>query len=118
MLLGVGEGLEYMVCIDRMQLAHASEFKYLGYILDESGTDETDCCRKVAGAIRSLFNGRGLQLKCDRVLHKSLLMSVLMYGSKTMIWKEKERSSIKVVQLNNLIGFLGSGEWIKSRMNG
>ena len=46
------------------------EFKYLGYVLDESGTDVAERCRKmesgrkVAGAVRSLFNARGLQLDC------------------------------------------------------
>ena len=45
-----------------------SEFKYLGYVLDESGTDDAECRRKVASgrkvscAIRSLVNHRGLQL--------------------------------------------------------
>ena len=44
------------------------EFKYLGCVLDESGTDEAECNRKaasgrrVSGAIRSLVNARGLQL--------------------------------------------------------
>ena len=39
------------------------EFKYLGCVLDESGTDEVECHRKVeserriAGAIRSLVKG-------------------------------------------------------------
>ena len=52
------------------------------------------CCRKVvsgrrvAGAIRSLVNARGLQLECAKVLHDSLLVPVLMYGSETMIWRE------------------------------
>ena len=27
---------------------HVSEFQYLGYILDESGTDRAECTRKVA----------------------------------------------------------------------
>ena len=45
----------------------------MGYVLDESGTDEAECSRKmasgrrVAGAIRSLVNGRILQLECARV---------------------------------------------------
>ena len=38
-------------------------------ILDQSGTDETDCRRKVA---------RGMQLECARVLQESLVVSVLM----------------------------------------
>ena len=39
--------------------------------------------KKVAGAIRSLVNARGLQFECVRVLHEELLMSVLKYGNKT-----------------------------------
>ena len=45
-------------------LEHVSEFKYWGCVLDESGTDEADCSRKVAtgkrvaGAIRSLVSIR------------------------------------------------------------
>ena len=50
------------------------EFKCLGFVLDESGTDVGECCtkvasgRSVAGAINSLVNARGLQLECVRVL--------------------------------------------------
>ena len=66
--------------------------------------------RRVAGAIKSLVNDRGLQLKCAKVLHKSLLVPVLMYGSKRMIWKEKERSRIKVEQMENLGYLLGYQE--------
>ena len=58
--------------------------------------------RKVAGAIRPLVNVRGLQVKHARLLHEALLVPVLMYGSKTMIWREKERSGIRVVQMDNL----------------
>ena len=41
--------------------------------------------RRVAGAIRPLDNARDLQLECARVLHQTLLMPVLMYGSETMV---------------------------------
>ena len=71
--------------------------------------------RRVAVAIRSLVNARGLQLECARVLHESLFVPVLMYGSETMMWKE--RSSIRTVQMDNLRGLLVSEEW-KSRMQG
>ena len=37
--------------------------------------------RRVAGAIRSLVNARSLQLKGVRVLHESLMVPVLTYGS-------------------------------------
>ena len=49
----------------------------------------------------------GLQLECARVFHEPLLMSVLTYGSETMIWKRKERSRIKAVEVDNLRGLLG-----------
>ena len=55
----------------------SSKFKYLGCVLDESGTVGAECSRKVAngkkvaGAIRSLVNARDLQLKCARVLHET-----------------------------------------------
>ena len=61
------------------------------FVLDESGTDEAECTKKVAsgrrvaGAIRSLVNPRSLQLECARVLHEPLLVPVLTYGSETMI---------------------------------
>ena len=64
--------------------------------------------RRVAGAIRfrSLLNARRLQLECAMVLHKSLLVPVLMYDSE-MIWREKERSRIRAVQMVNLRSLLG-----------
>ena len=34
------EGLECEVCVDEMRLAHESEFRYSGCVLDESGTAE------------------------------------------------------------------------------
>ena len=81
-------------------------FKYLGCVLDESGTDEAECSRKVASrrrvivAIKSLVSARDLQLECTRVLHAILLVSVLMYGSETILWKEEERSRIRAVQMD------------------
>ena len=35
-------------------------------------------------------------------------MPVLMYGSETMLWREKERFRMKAVQMDNLRGLLGS----------
>ena len=37
---------------------------------------------------------------------ESLVVSVLMYGGETMMWREKLRSSIKVVQMDNLRSLL------------
>ena len=42
-----------------------------------------------------------MQLECARVLHESLLVPVLMYGSETMI-RKKERSRIRTVRMDNL----------------
>ena len=78
--------------------------------MDESSTDETEFCRNVAsgrraaGAIRSLVNARELQLECTRVWHEKMLAPVLMYGSETMLKKEKGRSRIMVAQMDNLRG--------------
>ena len=47
MVLGGVEGLEYEICIDGIRLEHVSKFKYLGCVLDKSGTDEAECNRKV-----------------------------------------------------------------------
>ena len=41
--------------------------------------------RRVTGAIRSLVNARDLLLECARVLHETLLVPVLMYGSETVM---------------------------------
>ena len=81
------EGLKYKVHVDGVCLKHVSEFKYLGCVLDNSGTDGVECNRKVtsgrrvASAIGSLVNARDLQLECARVLHETLLVPLLMYGS-------------------------------------
>ena len=40
--------LECEVSVDWKRLEDVSEFKYLGCIVDESGTDEADCRRNVA----------------------------------------------------------------------
>ena len=58
--------------------------------MDETGTDGRDCSRKVAsgrrvaGAIKALINSRDYQLDC-RILHETLLVPVLMFGSETML---------------------------------
>ena len=36
------------------------------------------------------------------VLDESLLVPVLTYGSETMIWRKKERSRIRALQMDNL----------------
>ena len=92
---------------------HVSEFKYLWCVLDESCTDEAECRRKVAsgrmvpGAIRSLVNGKVFQFECVKVLHETFLVYVVMQGNERILWKEKERSRIRTVQMDNLRGLLG-----------
>ena len=61
----------------------------------------------VAGAISSSFNAKGLQLQWVEMLHEALLMSVLLYDSETMIWREKQMSRISFAQMDNLGGLLG-----------
>ena len=72
------------VHVDGIRLVHVSEFKYLGCVLDETGVDGAECGRKVAsgrrvaGAIRSPFNARDLQLECTGALHETLLAPIDM----------------------------------------
>ena len=53
-----------------------------------------------------MANVRSLQLECSGVLQESLLVPFLTYGNETIIWRKKERSSIRVVQMDNLRGLL------------
>ena len=62
---------------------------------------------RIQQVILGLINARSLQLECARVLHESLVVLVLTYGSEKMLWKEKERSRIRAVQMDNFRGLLG-----------
>ena len=59
-----------------------SEFKYVGCVLDESGTDETKRCRKVTGgrkvvdAIRSLVRSLSVLGSCKS--HCSCLLYMVV----------------------------------------
>ena len=89
-------------------MEHVSEFKYLGCVLDESGTDDAECQkemasgRKVAGIISFLVSARGLQPECARVLF------VLLYGR-----RKKERFTFRAVQRTT-----SEVCWIKHQMYG
>ena len=84
----------------------------MGCILHESDTDVAECLRElaserhIAGVIRSLINGKVLQFECGNMLHEALLMPVLLYGSETVIWRERERSRIRAVRMGNFTGLL------------
>ena len=84
----------------------------MGCVLDKSSTDEVERSRKVVSGrrvgdvIRSMVNARSLQLECARVLHESLLVPVLKYGSETTLSME-ERFRIWPAQIDNFRGLLG-----------
>lgn len=61
---------------------------------------------KIAEGIRALVNKKELSLECVRVLHKNMVIPPAMYGSKTIIWKEREGSKTRTVQVNNLGQYL------------
>ena len=48
-----------------------------------------------------------MQFECARVLHETLLVLIPTYGRETVLWKEKEKSRIRTVQMDNLRGLLG-----------
>ena len=81
MVLNGKERLECEVYVDGIRLGHISEYKYLGCVLDEPGTDGAKCSRKVAnerrmaGIIRSLVNARDLKFECARVLYQTLFFT-------------------------------------------
>ena len=60
----------------------------------ESGRRIVASGRKAAGVTRYLGNTRGLRVACVKVLHESLFLPVVLYGSESMIWWEKERPRI------------------------
>src|SRR5678815_218310 len=69
------------VMLDGEQLEQVSGFKYLVYMLDEKGTDDAECSRKVvngrkvASAIKSLVDAKGLSPECARVLHEGMFFN-------------------------------------------
>ena len=74
----------------------------MGNVLDESETDVPECFRKVV-------SGRKACRLMLRVLPEAWLMVVLLYGSETMKWREKERSMIRAV--HNSRNLLVLEEW-------
>ena len=85
--------------------------------MDESGTEKARCRRKVSsgrrvsGDIKSLVSGRSCGFSV--VWSCMSLVLVLTYSSATMIWKEKEKSRVRAVQMNDLRGLLGIGKMDK-----
>ena len=57
--------------------------------------------KKVADATISLVNARILRLECARVFRYGRFVIILLYKSGAMVWREKERSKIEVVQMSN-----------------
>ena len=84
----------------------------MGCVLGESGTDGQI-------VVRRRRVGGGFQVPLGlRFLHETLLIPILMYSSETMLWKQKERSIIRAVQMDNLRAYFVLGGKIESRMHG
>ena len=56
--------------------------------------------RKVKDVIRFPVSTRDLRLEMTRVMHEGLLVPVLMRGSETVVWREKEVPRIVIEQTN------------------
>ena len=95
--------MECEVYVNGIRLEHASEFKYMRCVFDESGTDGPECSRKVASGRR--VAGAWLMLWiCSfsvLVFHETLLVPAFVHVSETMLWKDK------AVQMDNLRELLG-----------
>ena len=72
------EGSEYGFRVDGMILEHVSEFKGLGCVLDELGTYDVECRRKVASGRKVASAISRLQLSVERfcIRHCSFLFLV------------------------------------------
>ena len=85
------ENTQCQIILDCKQLEQVTEFKYLGYMLNEKGMNDTEygkkvtSGKKVAGAIKPLVNAKRLSCEHNRVLNESMLLPVLMYDSKAML---------------------------------
>ena len=79
--------------------------------------DSGDGMGRKTGGLLSLFHCRMVKLECARVLHESLLVPVLTYGSETMIWREKRGLGLGLYRRTTSEVCWVSGEWIKSRMH-
>ena len=90
-LLDGKERLDCKIHVDGARLEQVSQFKNLGYVLDESCTEDAEYLRKVprerkvAGAMRSLANDRVLQIQYERVLHEAFVVPVMLYGYNRMV---------------------------------
>ena len=83
--------------------------------MNESGKNNADCCRKVAsgrkvtGAVRSIVM-LGVCSLSVRGCYMRDFSYLLCCMAEKMIWREKERSRIRAVQMDNLRGLLGVRE--------
>ena len=48
-----------------------------------------------------------LQLVYARILNEGLLVPFVMYGNETRVWRKKERSRIRAVDMDSVRGLLG-----------
>ena len=91
--------------------------------MDESVISETEFCRKeekgrrVADTIRSLVDATDLKLKYARLFNEALLISILMYGNETLIWKEKRGLGLGLYRWTISEDCWVTREWIKTRMH-
>ena len=110
MVLDGEEGLECVIYVDGAQLEQV-ELKYLGSVLEESGTDADKCCRKVrsgrkdSGTIRSWLILGVCSFSVRRCCMQHCIF--LLYDGEIMIWREKKRFRIRAVQMESLKGLLG-----------
>ena len=85
------EGLKCEVSVDGVRLEHVSEFKYLRCILDELGTYEAECSRRVVSR-RRVASALGLWLMLG-VCSLSVLGSCMSHcWCLSLCMEEKERS--------------------------
>ena len=98
-LLGGDEVLICEFLVDGRLSEHISKFKYLRCTLVQM---VANIVGKVEDATRSLVNAGSLQLKYTRVLHETMLVLVLLYGSETTVGRDKGRIMLELCKLTTL----------------
>ena len=119
MVMNREEGLECEVHIDGIHLEHISEFKYLGCVLNESGTDGAECSwkvvsgRRVAGTIRLVY-ARDLQPECARVCIKHCLYLFLCMAVRQCYGRRRRDLGLGLCRWTTSDACLVLGGWIES----
>ncbi|CAG4947225.1 unnamed protein product [Parnassius apollo] len=103
------------VCEIRIEgelIEQVDEFVYLGCIFSRDGRYDKDIERRVNagnrvnGALHSIVKNQNVSKKARMVIHNTVLVPTLMYGSESWVWQKKHESRINAVEMRSLRSML------------